>query len=112
MSDSFKLYLIKCKPTNKVYVGYTASDNKTYNPVSYLNSLYKRDNTKYQGLGESIKEHGFKEHGFTIVKEGLSKDKAVEYSTTMKEKLGDRCLNDAVPVCTVTFDEELELLNW
>lgn len=96
MSGSFRVYIIKCLKTNKCYVSYTDSDNKNYNPLSYLNSVYRKNKDKYIELGKSIEEHGMKQHSFMFVKENLSKDKASELTTDLREKMSDRSLHDSV----------------
>jgi len=106
----YKLYMIKCEPTGKVYVGYTDSTNPKYNPISYLYNQYKNSNTRYVGLGESIKEHKFGSHQFQFMKENLTKDEASKLSDNLREKLKSKLLNDDVSKKNI-FDEELSLLD-
>ena len=106
----YKLYMIKCEATGKVYVGYTDSTNPKYNPISYLFNQYKNSNNRYRGLGESIKEHKFSSHQFQFMKENLTKDEAAALSDGIREKLKHKLLNDDVTKKNI-FDEELNLLE-
>lgn len=107
--STFRVYIIKCLKTDKCYVSYTSSEKDTYDPVRYLNSIYEKDNSKYTLLGESIKEHGIKDHKFTFVKEKITKDEASEITNTLREKLIDRSLNIEKPKHNY-FENELALL--
>lgn len=109
MNKLYKLYIIKCEITGKSYVGYTDSVNPKYNPLSYLYNQYKRSENRYKGLGESIKEHKYSKHHYTFLREGLTQDEASELALKLKQKLGDKCLNDERKI--VLFDEELSMLD-
>ena len=95
MSGLFRVYIIKCLKTNKCYVSYTDSENKNYNPLSYLNSIYRKNKDKYVELGKSIEEHGMKQQSFMFVRENLSKEKAAEITNKLREKMSDRSLHDS-----------------
>lgn len=110
MTGQFKVYIIKCIKSNKCYISYTDSDNKSYNPVLYLNNVYKKDKTRYIALGESVEEYGLKEHKYEFIKENLSKEQAVSITEKLREKTKDRTLHDHL-VKKSYFDEELALLN-
>lgn len=107
---SFRVYIIKCVVNNKCYVSYTESDRSDYNPISYLNSIYKKYGEKYITLGESIQEHGIKNHKFAFVKTGLTKEQAKETSDNLRKKLSDRLLNDDLESKSI-FEAELALLE-
>jgi hypothetical protein len=107
---SFKVYIIKCAITDKCYVSYTESPNPNYNPISYLYSIYKKHGEKYISLGESIEEHGLKNHKFTFLKTDLTKEQAVSTNEYLRKKLADRLLND-VYEAKVSFNKELALLE-
>lgn len=105
----YRLYLIKCEVDNKCYVGYTDSKNEKYNPLSYLYNQFKRNENKYVSLGQSIKQNKYGKHRYDYIKSGLTKDEARDISEKLKEKLGERCLNDK-PIKNY-FEEELLLLE-
>lgn len=106
--SSFRVYIIKCVSTNKCYISYTESTNKDYNPLSYLNSIYKKNKDKYVELGKSIEEHGMKNHKYLFVREGLTKEQAIEITETLREGTKNRSLHDHYVDCI--FDEELKLI--
>lgn len=107
---SFKVYIIKCGVTDKCYVSYTESQKEDYNPISYLYNTFKKYGEKYITLGESIEEHGIKNHQFKFLKTNLTKEKAIQTSDYLRKKLSDRLLND-VYESKVNFDKELALLE-
>lgn len=107
---SFKVYIIKCLVNDKCYVSYTESQKSDYNPISYLYSIYKKFGEKYITLGESIDEHGSKNHKFTFLKTNLTKDQAIETTDFLRKKLSDRLLNDIFESKGI-FDKELALLE-
>ena len=107
---SFKVYIVKCIVTDKCYVSYTESLNPNYNPISYLYSIYKKYGQKYITLGESINEHGIKNHKFTYLKTDLTKEEAIATNEILRKKLADRLLNDVFE-SKVNFDKELALLD-
>lgn len=94
MSGVYKVYIIKCKTNNKVYVGRTESTNPKYNPINTLYNRYKKDTTKYIGLGEAIKEHGIKNFVFTFLADNKSDEESQEMMEKVREKMNDRLLND------------------
>lgn len=106
---SFRVYIIKCVVTDKCYVSYTESERQDYNPVTYLNSVYKKYGEKYITLGESIAEHGIRNHKYSFIKTGLTKEEATEISNRLRSKLGDRLLNDVES--KFLFEKELSLLE-
>lgn len=108
MSTSFRVYIIKCAKTNKCYISYTESPNKSYNPITYLNSVYKKTKDKYIELGKSIEEHGLREHKYLFVRENLTKEDAKDLTETLREKTKDRSLHD--DIAPSIFDKELEML--
>lgn len=110
MTDTYRVFIIKCLKTNKCYISYTNSKNKSYNPLSYLYSIYQDEKLKYIELGKSIDEYGILEHKYTFVKNNLSKDKASEITDKLREKTQDRSLHDNV-VKISYFDEELKYLE-
>ena len=107
--STFRVYIIKCIKTDKCYISYTETENKNYNPVSYLYSIYKKNKDKYIELGKSIEEHGIKEHKYLFVKTGLTKDEASEVTEHLREKTGDRSLHDGVDKKSL-FEKELALI--
>lgn len=106
---SFKVYIIKCLKTDKCYISYTASKRDDYNPIRYLHSLYEKDKSKYTLLGESIDEHGFKEHKYAFIKTELNQEEASKLTNEYREKLKDRSLHVEVKKDNY-FEEELKLL--
>ena len=108
MSTSFRVYIIKCAKTEKCYISYTESPNKSYNPITYLNSVYKKTKDKYIELGKSIEEHGLKEHKYLFVKENLTKEQAIELTESLREKTVDRSLHDGATPSI--FDKELAMI--
>lgn len=105
----YKLYMIKCEVTGKVYIGYTDSTNPKYNPISYLYNQYKTNPNRYKTLGESIKEHKFASHQFQFMKENLTKDEAAALTNDLRIKLKDKLLNDGEK--KNIFDDEMSLLH-
>jgi hypothetical protein len=112
MSNLFKVYIIKCKSTGEIYTGRTESTNPKYNPIRVLYDRHKKDSTKYVALGKCIKEHGFTDFVFTVVKE-LPDIESLELINKIKEKYADKSLNDENKSQVDYFSEEMELLkNW
>lgn len=108
MSGVYKVYIIKCKTNNKVYVGRTESTNPKYNPINTLYNRYKKDSSKYIALGECIKEHGFKNFVFTFISEGKTDEESQEIMEKIKEKIKDRILNDENKPLENYFEEDLK----
>lgn len=107
---SFRVYIIKCLKDERCYVSYTESAKPDYNPISYLYSIYKKFGEKYITLGESIDEHGLKNHKFTFVMANLTKDEASQVTNNLREKLIDRSLNDVYDTKSI-FEKELAMLQ-
>jgi len=108
---TYRVYLIKCTVTDKCYISYTDSPNEKYNPLSYLNSVYRKGKEKYIELGKSIEEHGMKNHKYMFIKTGLTKDEASEVTNKLRTKTEDRSLHDGFGSTVSVFEKELELLK-
>ena len=108
--SNFKVYVIKCKTSEKSYLGYTDSTNEKYNPLFYLYNKYKQDKSRYISLGESVEQYKLRDHITKFIKENLTKDEAINITKTIREKLGEKCLND-VPKSDDIFGDEMSILN-
>lgn len=106
---TYRVYMIKCKTTNEVYIGRTDSNNKKYNPISVLYKRYKQDKSKYTKLGESITKNKFGSFAFTIVKEGLNDNDSNELVENTREKVKDRSLHDLQENKDELFKDDLSL---
>lgn len=110
MTDrTYRVYMIKCKPTNEVYIGRTDSVNEKYNPISVLYKRYKQDKTKYTKLGEAIEKNKFTSFVFNFMKEGLSDSESNELVESAREKVLSRSLHDP-PVDNGELFKDEELL--
>lgn len=108
---TYRVYMIKCKTTNQVYIGRTESENEKYNPISVLYKRYKADKSKYTKLGDAIVEHKFNNFAFTIVKEGLSDDESLALLESSRSKVKDRSLHDDELDKTELFKDDLALFE-
>lgn len=106
---AYRVYMIKCKTTNEVYIGRTDSTNEKYNPISVLYKRYKQDKSKYTKLGEAITKHKFNNFAFTIVKSDLSDEESDELVESTREKVRDRSLHDAPVDKEELFRDDLSL---
>lgn len=93
-----------------MYVGRTESTNPKYNPISVLFNRYKKDPTKYKALGDCIKQNGYSDFVFTVVKE-TTDDGSLELIEKIKAQYVDKSLNDEKKDNTDYFAAELELLK-
>jgi hypothetical protein len=106
---TYRVYMIKCKTTNEVYIGRTESSNEKYNPISVLYKRYKQDKSKYTKLGEAIAKHKYANFAFTFVKEGLNSDESDELIESTREKIKDRSLHDDPIDTQELFKDDLAL---
>jgi len=108
---TYRVYMIKCKATNEVYIGRTDSDNEKYNPISVLYKRYKQDKSKYTKLGEAIEKNKFNNFVFTIVKSGLSNDESNDLVDSSRCKVKDRSLHDEPEDKSELFKDEMCLFE-
>jgi hypothetical protein len=130
--NTYFIYAISCKKSNKIYIGFSNCDSKFYNPIQFF--VDSSSSTKYKKLTDSVKEHGRYSHTTAkITRDGfssLSKEDAEKkaYILASFYDKNERSLNDNIiqPIrftcvcgmrllehlkdshhCTVSVDEEI-----